>query len=60
MQYKGKLNLEGLSTPGSTNTLQRVPLQFAGEVPADGIRIDLDKCYALVEVILSQPINPLV
>jgi hypothetical protein len=27
-------------------------------VPADGIRIEADKCYALVELTLSQPINP--
>jgi len=40
--------------------LQRVPLSFSGELPADGVKIDLDKCYALVEICLNLPINPLV
>lgn len=58
--YKGKLNLEELSVPGLSSTTQRVPLQFSGDLPADCVRIDTDKCYALVEITLSQPINPLV
>ncbi len=59
-QYKGKMNLSELSVPGSTKTLQRIPLQFSGELPADCVSIDCDICYAMVEIVLSQPINPLV
>lgn len=46
--------------PGASSTLQRVPLTFSGELPPDCVKIDLEKSYALVEIVLSQPINPLV
>jgi predicted Zn-dependent protease len=48
----------GLATPGATKLVKRVGLQFAGEVPAECIKIESDKCYALVEVELQQPLNP--
>lgn len=59
-EYKGKLNLQELSTPGSKSTLQRVPIEFACELPPDCVKIEVEKCYALIEIVLNQPLNPLV
>ncbi len=52
------MDASDLATPGVTRLVKRVPLQFSGEVPAECIKIESDKCYALVEVELQQPLNP--
>ncbi len=52
------MNLKELNIPGSVSITQRIPISFSGDLPAECIRIDCDKCYALVEIALNQPINP--
>lgn len=39
-----------MSTPGATKIVDRVTLQFSGDIPAECIKIEADKCYALVEI----------
>lgn len=33
-KYKGKVDVSGLATPGATKIVKRVPILFAGEIPA--------------------------
>lgn len=52
-KYRGRVDVSGLAAPGATKLLKRVPLQFSGDVPAECIKIESDKCYALIEVELQ-------
>lgn len=59
-KYRGKINLNELNQPGVQKLHQRVHLAFAGDLPAECVKIEADKCYVLVEISLSEPLNPLV
>lgn len=38
-EYKGKIDMKKLQVPGCTNFVQRIKVEFSGEVPEGNVKI---------------------
>jgi hypothetical protein len=57
-KYRGTIDLKELQIPGGQSLNQRIKLEFFGDMPADGVKIETENAYVMVEVSVDKPLSP--
>lgn len=50
--------MKELQIPGGQSLIQRIKLEFFGDMPADGVKIETENAYVMVEVSVDKPLSP--